>query len=410
MSLTSGVHAMVHTDLPSFRMDQSVVMNASTILGRARAKPMNRFPRYCFIWCAACIVGSDLRANAQDDKIDHAAALAKFKDFDSIFESGMTVSGTAQHKDVISRRPPTRLNVNRRWRMTVDGERVAYHLEVIEYEKPKYLEELVEGPEKVMRIDVRIKRWGYWGAELKGHYYEDRCVAVTPTGEVTERSTVYNTSLFGVRDEGPIPTKRIALWSLGRFFSKQLDKVTRVEKTAEGRLVLSATGKKDDHDYGRWELEIEPAAAWMVRKARYYREQYSDKVSAEMTNEGTVWSGPHCVPKEAMCNYFGPIDGPETEKLTFEPVVLPFDEKMYIEARKAVLDNKEETLYVHDYRVTPPRTLQPNRPKRVVEPPAPASPGRMWLLVANLIVCMAIFLYFVLRKRQSKDTPGEATK
>jgi hypothetical protein len=55
-----------------------------------------------------------------------------------------------------------------------------------------------------------------------------------------------------------------------------------------------------------------------------------------MTNSGTVWSGPYCIPKEANINCFGSINGVETERLTFDPMVGKFGEKLYSTVRQAV--------------------------------------------------------------------------
>jgi hypothetical protein len=91
-----------------------------------------------------------------------------------------------------------------------------------------------------------------------------------------------------------------------------------------------------------------------------------------MTNSGTVWSGPYCIPKEAVINCEGPIAKKsetnlrrktETKRLTFDPVVGKFDEKLYSAVRQAVGYNKEPTLTVFDNRVSPETVTEPNRPK-----------------------------------------------
>jgi hypothetical protein len=369
-----------------------------------------QFTRFSLAGCAVCLVCLELGAGAPDPKIEDSTVLEKLRDFDSIFESGFTVSGTWQHKDVMRlRRPRMRLTVTRRWKLTFGGDRVGYWTNVIDYEKPKFQQAAAEGPENEMFVNVRTKQWGYWGRDLRGNSYEDTGVVVNSAGEVSERGIIYSSTWYGPRDDGPVPPVRSVVWSLGRFFSPQLDKVTRVEKSADGRLVVSALGKQNEKIKGRWELEIEPAAAWMVRKARFYREKHPDEISAEMKNEGTVWSGSHCIPKEALCNYFGPLDGPETERVTFDPVVEPFDEKLYSEAQEAVLHSQEPTLTVHDNRVSPPRTLYPNKPAPTPPtPPTPASSLRMWILIGNLVLILAVLGFVLFRKRQQTSTEGNA--
>lgn len=354
----------------------------------------------------AVLIGS--RVEAQDPKGEESPALVleKLKDFDSIFESGFTVSGTWRHQDVYRVRARLRHNVTRRWTLTFDGNRVGYRLNVTDYEKPAYRKELAEDPDAMMGFDVRTRQWGYWGSDLLGHHYEDTGVRVTPSGDVIEGEKTFRSSLYGTTDDSPSPFKRTVLWSLGRFFSKHIDQVTRVEQLPEGRLAVSALGKMSDRDRGRWELEIEPAAAWMVRKARFYWDRHPDEVGCEMTNHGTTWSGSHCIPEQAACNYFGPIEGPETDRFTFEPAVTPFDEKLYDEVRKAVCQNQHPDLTVNDHRVSPLQVYEPNRPKPIPPPTAPVSSGRKWILVLNLVILVFLSAYFLFRKRPNTNPPG----
>ena len=155
---------------------------------------------------------------------------------------------------------------------------------------------------------------------------------------------------------------------LGRMFSKELDKVTRVEKSKDGLIVVSARGKNAVwQNNGRWELEIEPNAAWMVRKVRYYAPHYVDGkrecLYVEMTNSGTVRSGSYCIPKKATINIFAVVGKENARRMTFDPVVGKFDEKLYSDVQQAVAHNKEPNLKLDDERVSPRTFTEPNRPK-----------------------------------------------
>jgi hypothetical protein len=294
---------------------------------------------------------------------------------------------TRQGKDVLIHRLGWEIDVKRRWRLTLGGDRVGYLMEVIDYEKPKYevyqqllqTEQLNEANQddqssrqserqstdanKPVGFCVRTRKWGYWGNDLSGNHYEDTILRLTPGGEVSETGKMHNSSVFGPRDDGPLGPRWTFFWSLGRFFSKQIDRITSVEETMDGRIVVVASGKKGKSQNGRWELEIEPAAGWMVRKARFYWDINTNSINVEMRNEGTVWSGSYCIPKEAVINAWGSIKGRETERLTFETVVEKFDEQLYSDAQKAVAENKTPTLTIHDYRVSPPVISEPNRAK-----------------------------------------------
>ncbi|WP_145178894.1 hypothetical protein [Gimesia aquarii] len=324
--------------------------------------------------------------------------------------SGFTVSGTRQSKDR-HRRSRSVFEVSRSWRLTFGGDRVGYLMEVIDYEKPKYQNpksrpkrpKKLSNSDEVLRIPLRTKQWGYWGHDLSGNHYEDTVITVTPSGKVTDTGKMHNSSLFAPRGEGPLAPRRAVLWSLGRFFSKHIDKVTQVEHSADGLIRVSALGKKNELQVGRWEFEIEPNASWMIRKARFYRDRYPDRINVEMKNEGTVWSGAYCIPKTATINHWGPIGNVETEYFTFEPVVESFDEQLYSDTQQAVVGNQISTLTVHDYRVSPPIVTQPFRPSKQTPITLKKSNRMWWLIIVNLVVFGAMLVYYILWKRQQTN-------
>jgi hypothetical protein len=339
-------------------------------------------------------------------KVENADVLRNLADYDSIFMSGFTVSGTQTGKDIIIIRGPRLEGVKREWRFTFGDDRVAYRMNIVDYQKPKY-DQLEPHPDPLQKkrfVGIRTRQWGYWGKDLSGNHYEDTVIAVAPTGEVTEKGKAYGSSVFGPNDVGPNAPKNIFLWSLGRFFSKHLNKVTQVKKSSDGRLSVSALGAQSEGYNGRWELEIEPDAAWMVRRARFYWDRKPETIHTEMNNTGIIWSGPCCIPKNAECNYWGPLDGADAVQITFEPTVEKFDEKLYSEAHEAVANNKRPTLKVHDFRVDPPVWSSPNTPESTQIEPRPL--GRKWLLVgsaAAVTLIVALFMYFTWRKHQHRS-------
>ncbi|MGA2496728.1 MAG: DUF1549 domain-containing protein [Tepidisphaeraceae bacterium] len=292
--------------------------------------------------------------------------LENLQKYDAIYESGFSASGTEMGRDLLNHDTGASLDVTRRWKLTCDDNRFGYTADVTDHEKTPG------------RKSIRTKTWGYWGQDLSGHYFEDTLFDVNREGKETELGKDLHTSLYGPKDARINSYKYVFLYGLGRFFSKDLAKITRVEETKDGLLVVSALGTSSritmvPFSSGRWELEIEPAAAWIVRKARFYSDAEPQSTWAgvwtEMTNSGTVWSGPYCIPKEASINCQGPIaKTSETKRLTFDPVVGKFDEKLYGAVRQAVGYNKEPTLTVFDNRVSPETVTEPNRPR----PAAPA--------------------------------------
>jgi hypothetical protein len=213
-----------------------------------------------------------------------------------------------------------------------------------------------------MRTSVRTLQWGYWGEDLSGNHYEDTNIEVAADGRSREIGKMYNSSLHGPRDVGPNLLKRTLLWSQGRFFSKWLDQITEVREQGDGRITVTAVGRRGEGTPGRWELEVQPGTAWMVRHARFYALAKPDVVKCEMSNSGTAWSGAHCIPEKARFNYVGPLTDTRwpADELTFDPVVEKFDEKLYADTQQAVANNQTPTLTIHDYRVSPPRIFEPN--------------------------------------------------
>jgi hypothetical protein len=56
-----------------------------------------------------------------------------------------------------------------------------------------------------------------------------------------------------------------------------------------------------------------------------------------------------------------PVGKESARRLTFDPVVEKFDEKLYSDVQQAVAHNKEPTLKLDDQRVSPPTFTEPNR-------------------------------------------------
>jgi len=338
---------------------------------------------------------------------DDSEFLENLKNYDSIYQSGFTVSGTRRGKDEITA-GSLWLETERKWRLTFGGERVGYLMEMLNYEKPDYQPPAQpvptppgKEPDESLHIPVRTKQWGYWGRVLSGNHYEDTVVRVTAEGEVSEIGKMHNSSLFGPRDDGPAAPRRVALWSMGRFFSSQILSVTNVEENDNGLLSVSATGVKSKGQNGRWEFEIEPDAAWIVRRARFYWDIKPDKVNMEMKNEGTIWSGPYCIPESATINHWGAIEGddPDIKHVRFNPVVEEFDEELYAETERVVANNEAPTLAIHDYRVSPPAVTEPFRPKPAVTAPPTDSSGRIrWIWILNGILLLLALLVFLIKR------------
>lgn len=366
----------------------------------------------------SCVATADDHGAGPSGGMEVLQSLAQY---DSIFMSGCTASGVASRSDRIDTLGPF-FRVDARWRMTGEGDRLAYSVEASEFETPKYLPPderrwatgRFHNPaalDEPMFANVRTKEWGYWGQEASGVHQVDLTLKIGPDSSRIEVGTVYNSMLFTPTDLSLIATPRVFQWGLGRFFAARLQRVTEVMQTGDGRVRVSAHGELYKGANGRWELEIEPAAAWMVRRAKFFPDTDPTQVDAEMMNEGTVWSGSFCIPKSARVNFFGPLEDMKsvpkttTHELTFDPVIEKFDEHLYHDSHQAVLHSKQPHLTVTDARMSPPVITQPNRPQLLKGSPSEPSPFRGWFVVMNLIALAVVG--FFLFKRSNKTIPGK---
>jgi hypothetical protein len=305
------------------------------------------------------------------DVPDAALVLEKLKAIDAAFETGFTVSGTEEGKDIISIKAFTLMAATRKWTLTYGGtDRVGFLMEMTDHETPK-LGGLPGAPNTVA---IRGKTWGYWGRDLSGLHYDDPTVEVGPGGVEKPFGRLSDSIIYPPKAAGPLAPRWELLLSLGRFYSPLISKISRVEKTDGGHLTVSAQGSLDQKEKGRWELQIDPAAAWMVRKARFYPDARQNQIGFEMKNEGAVWSESRCVPMTAVINVWDSIENKSpliesaTKHLTFKRYLGRFDEQLYKSAEQAVAHNTDENLTVHDWRVSPATFNQPNRPKREAKP------------------------------------------
>ena len=381
-----------------------------------------------FIWVLVCAICMGVNAYGFEDTNPVAApnhpqnVLKALEDFDTVYRSGFTVSGTRAGTDQM-RRGRLNLRVVRRWKLAYGGDRVGYIMEIVDYEAPKFPRTKIvqldpargatadkqpeESPASQYSVTLRTRQWGYWGHDVAGNHYEDTVLAVDSTDKSRESGKMHNSSLFGPSDDGPIAPKREFLWSLGRFFSQQIDQITSVENTPDGYVLVEALGRKGNQQKGRWKLRIEPKAAWMVRNASFFWDRKPDSVNVEMKNEGTVWSGAYCIPAKAEINHWGALGNVETKHFTFDPAVEPFDERLYAETRQVVAQNQTPTLALHDFRVSPPKITEPNRrtsEQNALEYPDAGqnpSPWRWWIVIINAVV-LAGFAAFLAWQRLAK--------
>lgn len=304
---------------------------------------------------------------------DPDEVLEKLKEHDALYEAGFTVTGTTHADDWLAL-GLLKIATTKTWRFVYDADRCGYVMELTDHEKPVYMERIANakwGPsydkDGSMLVSLRAKQWGYWGDDASGNQYEDTLVKVTPANEVTEYGKGYNTMLYGPGDVGPNLPKYTILWSLGRGYSKLVNQIISAQERADGLIMVTGVGNKGEDWPGRWELEVDPSADWMVRHARFYSNRAPEKIDGEMKNDGTTRSAEYCIPETATFNFSGPIEENNDKsdpfkpvRLTFDPRVKLFDETLYADAQQTVMRSRPPNLTIFDYRTTPTRIYQPD--------------------------------------------------
>lgn len=364
------------------------------------------------IWGCCLLLTSSTIPVVVADTPTPEEVLQQLQSFDSIYESGFTVAGRTSGQDEI-KAGKLWLATTRKWRLTFGGDRVGYVMHLVDHAPPSYLPPrrptvLPPGqklPDDTFRFPLRTTQWGYWGHDLSGNHYQDEVVHVSPDGGVKKDGLMHNSSVFGPADDGPLAPRREALWSLGRFFSGQVTRVTEVEEREGGLLQISADGIKSQGQNGKWQFVVEPAAAWMIRSAEFYWDLDSTKVNVAMRNEGTVWNGPFCIPSSAEINHWGSLDSndPDVKRVTFDPEVEPFDEALYKETQEAVVNNQRPTLTVHDHRVSPPAITEPFRVRQTTAPAPSPNFRRIFLWAMNAVLLLLIGLALWYRRIRSRS-------
>ncbi|BBO35567.1 hypothetical protein PLANPX_5179 [Lacipirellula parvula] len=261
-----------------------------------------------------------------------------------------------------------------------------------------------------MAATVRATEWGYWGSDACGNHQIDLSLLVSREGQRQEVGKLYNSYVYPPRDLSPIMNQLTYQWAMGRFFSGSIDKVLTVDKTSKNRLHVTALGRAYSGANGKWDLEIEPAAAWIVRKAKFYAAASPAVVFAEMANEGVTWSGSYCIPKDSYVNFLGPLEdmksspGATTVHLAFEPAVEEFDSTLYSRSQEAVLRSNEPKLTLTDGRVSPAIVSQPNLPDlSLALTEGSSNAGRQWFLTVNIVVVAGILAAIAYRRWWKSD-------
>lgn len=213
--------------------------------------------------------------------ITNEQLLKYLKDFDSSYKSGFTASGTYKRGEMIIK-----------WQFTSSNNELAYQEDVVEAFGPSALNNFCD-----------LRRVYYSGNKYHARY--DFVGTLTKEGKLTD----WSRESAGLAKAGSLmiddpdaPTYKLPLkqvWmSMGRGYSEHISDIVGIKEVANGLLSVTAIGTDISNREGaKWELLVDPDAAYMVREAKMYQDG-KDKPSIYMKNSGTKWYGSLCVPEK----------------------------------------------------------------------------------------------------------------
>lgn len=209
--------------------------------------------------------------------------LKYLQDFDSVYKSGFTVSGESLAGDF-----------KRDYKLTLSNEKIGYQEQVTEVTR---LRSKGQG--------VAVRRTFYVGPEYHAAY--DYVAQIWEVGKVPSwplnSAGPANVGALDIcpPDKGTyrLPVTR-AIWSLGRGYSEYITEITNATRQENGLVSVTAEGKDEGFRPGaRWELVIDPEAAYMVREARLYRAGKTAPFLS-IVNSGVQWKGSRCIPEKTQ--------------------------------------------------------------------------------------------------------------
>ena len=198
-----------------------------------------------------------------------------------------------------------------KWKFTcVSGNKIAFDEEVVEVLK---WEDYLPGGSSIPQPDdttfMHMRRLSFLSPEATGMYDFIGTPSFKPGVWVwpAEPKKVHdNVGSGSIRLHRPNPLTYLAFLDLplllvGRGYAKHIESITSVEALANGRLSVKAKGKPFYARATKWELVVEPAAAYLVRSATYYvddSERTIEKPRYVITTSGLHWFGSLALPEK----------------------------------------------------------------------------------------------------------------
>ncbi|HUT30133.1 MAG TPA: hypothetical protein VMX13_10105 [Sedimentisphaerales bacterium] len=227
--------------------------------------------------------------------------LARMAAFDSVYEASFTATGTGifPGKPGIPARPTV-------WMITTDGSRTFISEEATEVSPPDYekTRRPIRGPRPGSGTNYSVpgiltKQQTFYGSEFSCIMSSDVTFRPNSEGELVASSDDKGSVILFPSDSR---TLELVKWKkmsiLGRGFARYIDELTSVADLADGTQQFVGSGTFLTFK-GSWEIIVDPAAAYMVRRAVFSAERSGNPV-VEVSTSGTKWFGDRCIPENSL--------------------------------------------------------------------------------------------------------------
>ncbi|UCG49518.1 MAG: hypothetical protein JSU94_06990 [Phycisphaerales bacterium] len=202
---------------------------------------------------------------------DARDVLDKLRAFDAVYQAGFTAEGTGVFpgEPGIPARPTE-------WKMTLDGDTFVLREKATEVPPPDYEKTRVAFRWPGRQLDYSVpgvltRRTIFSGPQLCSSvgfdltFRPDSEGRITPSGGEKRHVQLYppDSDALGL-------FKMRIMFSLGRGYCRYINELESVSQLEDGAIKCTGTGKWIWD--GRWELVVDPAAAYMVRSAKFLPE------------------------------------------------------------------------------------------------------------------------------------------
>lgn len=246
--------------------------------------------------------------------------------------------------------------------------------------------------------------------DLSGQFHKN--VAFSPS-ETGPTKTDFSNSL----DLNPPDSReyffftKAIMWASGRGFSPHLKAVTDVRVDGNGLIGVTASGMLDEDEPGRWELQVDPTNAYLVRHAEFYNAKGNRGLT--ITTDGVRDNSDCIYPENGMFRM--ELGGLNVDYLyEFLNASLEVDVGLLASARALMDGTYPANTLVHDGRTKPATTFSVDHDGKIIksktEEPVKGPAGRNSLrrisilfAVNVLVVGFVIWLYKREKAREGNE-------